>query len=485
MNISILRIIFVLSIFVTSFALGNVKDVAFNEITNSETSNYNQPENNKPSKIKETKTEQKITIVQNADTNLANPVKKSDGKQETKTQSSKNIQDVNNDPDQKDTKNNEETKKINSMNLIKCENFIGQENCILQITKGENVFAWNGRTILISELFNQENIVINEMNTSSNIEINQTSIWHEDKRLNLWTVWNSSQAKNLPPLNYFEHNNQYIILSNQDYKLKIMTPDLKIPKSLKNKRVVAYYGYPEEPLLGILGELNQKELIQRINNDVNNLQIRSPDKDVLGALHIIVAVAQDKSTDDGTYLERIPNKLLEEYIDFAEKNNLLVFLDIQIGWSNIIDEIKIIEKYLKRNYIHLALDPEYATKNQKIIPGKAIGSVSGKEINAVQQYLEQILDPTTDYNKMLMIHRFNEFMINDETDIIDYPNIEISIDMDGFGNKEAKKMNYEIFALKSYSEVPAIKLFYDWDTPIFTNEELMGFPDPPNIIIYQ
>ena len=485
MNMPILKIVFVLSIFIASFALGIVKDVAFNEITNSETSNYNQSKNIKPSKIKESITEQKITIVQNTDTDLTNPVKKNDGTQETKTQSDKNIQDINNDSDKKDEKNNEETKKIESINLIKCENFIGQENCILQITKGENVFAWNGRTILIAELFNQENIVINEIDASNNIEINQTSIWHEDKRLNLWSVWNSSQAKNLPPLNYFENNNEYIVLSNQDYKLKIITPDFKIPKSLKNKRVVAYYGYPEEPLLGILGELNQKELTQRINNDVNNLQIHSPDKDVLGALHIIVAIAQNKSTDDGTYLERIPNELLEEYINFAEKNNLLVFLDIQIGWANIIDEIKIIEKYLKRNYIHLALDPEYATKNQKIIPGKAIGSVSGKEINAVQEYLEQILDPDTDYNKMLMIHRFNEFMIKDETDIIDYPNIEISIDMDGFGNKEAKKMNYEIFSLKSYSEVPAIKLFYNWDTPIFANEELMGFADPPNIIIYQ
>ena len=69
--------------------------------------------------------------------------------------------------------------------------------------------------------------------------------------------------------------------------------------------------------------------------------------------------------------------------------------------------------------------------------------------------------------------------------IIDYQNIELSIDMDGFGNKGAKKTNYEIFSLKSYSEIPAIKLFYNWDTPLFTNEELMGFTNPPNIIIYQ
>ena len=39
-----------------------------------------------------------------------------------------------------------------------------------------------------------------------------------------------------------------------------MTPDFKIPKSLKNKRIIAYYGYPEEPRLGILGELQQNEL---------------------------------------------------------------------------------------------------------------------------------------------------------------------------------------------------------------------------------
>jgi len=264
-----------------------------------------------------------------------------------------------------------------------------------------------------------------------------------------------------------------------------MTPDFKIPKSLKNKRIIAYYGYPEEPRLGILGELQQNELIRRIKNDIDNLQVYSPDKDVLGALHIIVAVAQDKNTDDGTYLERIPTELLDKYIDFAEKNNLLVFLDIQIGWADIIDEIKIIEKYLKKNYVHLALDPEYATKSQKIAPGKVIGSISGAEINAVQDYLNLIMSPNDDYKKMLMVHRFNESMLTNETDIIDYQNIELSIDMDGFGNKGAKKTNYEIFSLKSYSEIPAIKLFYNWDTPLFTNEELMGFTNPPNIIIYQ
>ena len=115
--------------------------------------------------------------------------------------------------------------------MIQCDNFIGQDSCILHVTKGENIFVWNGTTILISDLFKQDNIVINEMNALTDKEIQQTSIWYKNKNLNLWSVWNSFQSKNLPALNYFEHNNEYVVLSDNDYQLKIMTPDFKIPKS--------------------------------------------------------------------------------------------------------------------------------------------------------------------------------------------------------------------------------------------------------------
>ena len=478
MNRPVSKIIIAASIFVLIVFISNIRDIPLNQSTALKVISSNQSQNNKINSIKEPSK----TTTEKTTTDLTNAPKISNTQEETKSNSKKPLKNNDNNFDKSDKKNVEKTK---AENLLSCDNSIGQENCIFQITKGENIFVWNGRTILISELFNKDNVLIDEENNSNNKEISQTSIWHKDQRLNLWSAWNYNQAKNLPSLNYLEHNNKYVILSDENYKLKIVTPNFKIPKSLKNKRIVAYYGYPEEPRLGILGELDQKELIERINNDIYDLQVYSKDKDVLGALHIIVAVAQDKETNDGTYLERIPTELLDRYINFAEQNNLLVFLDIQIGWANIIDEIKIIEKYLKKNYVHLALDPEYATGNQKMVPGKIIGSVSGAEINAAQDYLNQIIMPETDYKKTLMIHRFNTIMINNEDDIIDYKNIELSIDMDGFGNKSAKKTNYDIFALKSYSEIPAIKLFYDWDTPLFTNKELMEFTNPPNIIIYQ
>jgi len=473
-----------LSVLFLTIAISNLQDFSFKIETDKEQHVHQKPKKiaNNETKDLPKKTEQ-IRPVQNISAQPQENTKLVDAQNQTNTEPKKVLQKNDTDLIKNDKK--EKIKQNDSTNLIQCDNFIGQDSCILHVTKGENIFVWNGTTILISDLFKQDNIVINEMNALTDKEIQQTSIWYKNKNLNLWSVWNSFQSKNLPALNYFEHNNEYVVLSDNDYQLKIMTPDFKIPKSLKNKRIIAYYGYPEEPRLGILGELQQNELVRRIKNDIDDLQVYSPDKDVLGALHIIVAVAQAEDTDDGTYLERIPTELLDKYIDFAEKNNLLVFLDIQIGWADIIDEIKIIEKYLKKNYVHLALDPEYATKSQKIAPGKVIGSVSGAEINAVQDYLNLIMSPNDDYKKMLMVHRFNESMLTNESDIIDYQNIELSIDMDGFGNKGAKKTNYEIFSLKSYSEISAIKLFYNWDTPLFTNEELMEFTNPPNIIIYQ
>jgi hypothetical protein len=76
-------------------------------------------------------------------------------------------------------------------------------------------------------------------------------------------------------------------------------------------------------------------------------------------------------------------------------------------------------------------------------------------------------------------------MIQNSSKIKNYENIELAIDMDGFGGKEGKINNYELFSLSDYSEIPTIKLFYEWDEPLLSIEELLNLPIAPKIIIYQ
>jgi hypothetical protein len=57
--------------------------------------------------------------------------------------------------------------------------------------------------------------------------------------------------------------------------------------------------------------------------------------------------------------------------------------------------------------------------------------------------------------------------------------------MDGWGGRAAKLSNYDEYALASYSERPGIKLFYQWDEPLMSPEELLALPTPPAFVIYQ
>jgi hypothetical protein len=66
-----------------------------------------------------------------------------------------------------------------------------------------------------------------------------------------------------------------------------------------------------------------------------------------------------------------------------------------------------------------------------------------------------------------------------------YPEVEIAIDMDGYGGTAAKLSKYNLYALGGHSERPAIKLFLDWDAPVLTPEDLASLPTPPGLVIYQ
>ena len=44
---------------------------------------------------------------------------------------------------------------------------------------------------------------------------------------------------------------------------------------------------------------------------------------------------------------------------------------------------------------------------------------------------------------------------------------------------------YMQYALASYAQRPAIKLFWEWDEPLLTIEQLLALPRIPDIVIYQ
>ena len=164
---------------------------------------------------------------------------------------------------------------------------------------------------------------------------------------------------------------------------------------------------------------------------------------------------------------------------------LLLIVDTQIGWSDALTESKALEPLLKLPFVHLALDPEFATKGEHLAPGKTIGTIDAAAVNDVQAYLGAIVRREGLPRKMLMLHQFRGDMITNATRIVPDPDIEVVVDMDGFGSPSTKVDAYEQFALASYSERPGIKLFFEWDEPMMTPAEWTKFQRPPDLVVYQ
>ena len=257
------------------------------------------------------------------------------------------------------------------------------------------------------------------------------------------------------------------------------------PSVFERAQVVSFYGYPGVPMMGALGAHSPLEAVTAVSLVAAEYDALNGPREVVPALHLIVAVAQRYSGSDGLYLDRIDAELLAEYVEAAREREVLLFLDIQVGWSEVLLEVSWLAAALREPFVHLAIDPEFATLSDGAPPGVAIGSLEASEVNEVQRYLARIVRLRGLPPKVLVLHQFLDDMLRDVEAYEDVPEVELAIDMDGYGGDHAKLSKYDRYALSSYAERAAIKLFYDWDAPLITPARLQALARPPDLVIYQ
>jgi hypothetical protein len=106
-------------------------------------------------------------------------------------------------------------------------------------------------------------------------------------------------------------------------------------------------------------------------------------------------------------------------------------------------------------------------------------------VNAVQAYLAALVRARGLPPKLLVLHQFVEPMLSHPEQYAAYREVELTIDMDGYGTVGGKLKHYQSFALAPYAERAAIKLFYDWDQPLLPPERIQALDRPPDLVIYQ
>lgn len=252
-------------------------------------------------------------------------------------------------------------------------------------------------------------------------------------------------------------------------------------------RVVAYYGNLYSKNMGVLGEYPEDVMLDKLGAEVKKWQEADPGTPVIPALHYIAVVAQGGPSKTGKYIARMPDSQIDQVIEMAKKINGIVFLDIQLGQSNVQTEVPLLEKYLKMPQVHLGIDPEFAMHgNQK--PGTVIGTMDADDINFAVNYLSQLVKDNNLAPKILTIHRFTQPMVTNYKNIITQPEVQIVMDMDGFGSQGSKINTYKQFIYKQPVEFTGFKLFYKNDIvngKMLTPEQLLKLQPIPVYIQYQ
>ncbi|GMO26510.1 MAG: hypothetical protein Ta2B_06700 [Termitinemataceae bacterium] len=261
---------------------------------------------------------------------------------------------------------------------------------------------------------------------------------------------------------------------------------VKVTESmLLNNDILAYYGHPNSKNMGILGRLSKEDLLARLTLQAEVYKAESGGKDIIKAFYIIYGTCWP-----GGDIGIISDSKLREYIDFALANNMLVFLDHQIGKFDPVDSLKKMLPYLKEYpNVHLGLDPEWRTTK----PMEEIGSVSGEEINNAQKAMEDyMIENKIEGERLLVIHQFNNKMITGRKSVkADFENVRPVLCMDGHGSPELKRGTYAYNAEAKNIPIKAFKLFYDEpgntgvDVPILSPKEVYELDPRPTIIMYQ
>jgi hypothetical protein len=231
---------------------------------------------------------------------------------------------------------------------------------------------------------------------------------------------------------------------------------------LPANRIVAYYGTPRSTRMGVLGRLPPDSMLPRLERTARLWAAADSTRSVMPALHLIATVAQGKPGPGGKYRLRLGTAVIDSVARWVEERGWILILDLQIGHSSVAAELEPLLAYLRRPYVHLALDPEFAMKNGGV-PGQRIGSLDASDVNTAVDLLVKLVDEEKIPPKVLVVHRFTQRMLTNHDRIERDPRVQIVIDMDGFGEYQHKQEAYRRWIVPYPVQYTGFKLFYKND----------------------
>jgi hypothetical protein len=250
---------------------------------------------------------------------------------------------------------------------------------------------------------------------------------------------------------------------------------------LPDFRVVAYYGAPQDRQLGALGIGTPDHAAKRLAQQAKPYGRAS--RPVLPALELIAVVAAGAPGRNGLYNLRQPGSVIRRYLKAARKAKALLLLDIQPGRSDFFTEATRLRKWLEQPDVGLALDPEWRMGPGEV-PGKVIGKVGAREVNATTAWLAQLVKRENLPQKLLLVHQFTDNMVP-EKQLKRPPGLAYVLNVDGFGSREVKVAKYHNFVSQAPGFRRGFKLFYQEDADTMSPRQVMQLSPRPDVVVYE
>lgn len=255
------------------------------------------------------------------------------------------------------------------------------------------------------------------------------------------------------------------------------------------KRIVAYYGNYLSRQMGVLGEYDHDDMVAKLKRTVALWEAADPSTPVMPAIDYIAITAQGSPGKDGMYRLRMPDSEMQQAIEDAREVNGIVIIDIQVGKSTLQQELPLLKDFLKLPQVHLAIDPEFSMKTGAA-PGHVIGTFDAGDVNYAARFLANLVDEYHLPPKILVVHRFTADMVTRAPLITPLPQVQIVMDMDGWGEKARKIGTYTRIIYPEPVQFTGFKLFYKNDlkppsTGMMTPAEVLKLKPQPMFIQYQ
>lgn len=252
------------------------------------------------------------------------------------------------------------------------------------------------------------------------------------------------------------------------------------------RMLVAAYGHPVMPELGVLGENGLDAAVDRARELAAQYEPLSGGVPVVPAFEIIATVAHREAGDDGNYSGETDPEVLRPWVERAEAEGIYVILDLQPGRSGLLEQARLYEDLLRRPHVGLALDPEWKLRPDQA-PLVEVGTVDADEVNEVSQWLDDLTVAADLPQKLMIVHQFQTRMVTGMDRVVySRPGVQVLVQMDGQGLPGDKDFTWAAVRDELPAGVPmGFKNFYKVDTPMMGPEQAMAREPRPVLISYE